>query len=121
MAAGGAAHVPAACHDAQGAVLDARHRGGRADSSGALKRRRTVWFDGTPTDTPVYDGALLRAGNEFHGPAIIEETTTSVVIPPRYACRVDEVRNYVLTRDGAQVRGTGAAAGERAQLVGGAA
>lgn len=94
---------------------------GGPDSSGALKRRRTVWFDGTPTDTPVYDGALLRAGNEFHGPAIIEETTTSVVIPPRYACRVDEVRNYVLTRDGAQVRGTGAAAGERAQLVGGAA
>lgn len=93
---------------------------GGPDSSAALKRRRTVWFDGEPMDTPVYDGALLRAGNEFHGPAIVEETTTSVVIPPRYACRVDDVRNYVLTRDGAQVRGTGTGdAG--AQLVGGAA
>ena len=56
--------------------------------------------EGAPVDTPVYDGALLRAGNEFHGPAIIEETTTTVVIPPRYAVRVDEFRNYVLTRDG---------------------
>ncbi len=93
---------------------------GGPDSSGALKRQRTVWFDGAPVDTPVYDGALLRAGNEFHGPAIIEETTTSVVIPPRYACRVDDVRNYVLTRDGAQVNGTGAER-QGAQLVGGAA
>ncbi len=93
---------------------------GGPDSSGAIKRRRTVWFDGEAMDTPIYDGALLRAGNEFHGPAIVEETTTSVVIPPRYACRVDDVRNYVLTRDGAQVRGTTAAAAG-IQSVGGAA
>jgi N-methylhydantoinase A len=92
---------------------------GGPDSSGALKRRRTVWFDGTSVDTPVYDGALLRAGNEFHGPAIVEETTTSVVIPPRYACRVDEVRNYVLTRDAEFPATTAGATG--AQLVGGAA
>ena len=35
-------------------------------------------------ETPVYDGALLRAGNRFPGPALIEETTTTVVVPPRY-------------------------------------
>ncbi len=93
---------------------------GGPDSSAALKRRRTVWFDGAPMDTPIYDGALLRAGNEFHGPAIVEETTTSVVIPPRYACRVDEVRNYVLTRDGAEVQATTVGAAGT-QLVGGAA
>ena len=37
----------------------------------------------TLVDTPIYDGALLRAGNEFHGPAIVEETTTSVRHPAR--------------------------------------
>jgi len=95
-----------------------RIESGGPDASGALKRRRTVWFDGESVDTPIYDGALLRAGNEFHGPAIVEELTTSVLIPPRYACHVDDVRNYVLTRDGVSAAPAEAGA---AQLVGGAA
>jgi N-methylhydantoinase A len=73
---------------------------GGADAGAALKRRRTCWFDGGAVETPVYDGDLLQAGNAFHGPAIIEETTTTVVIPPAYGCTVDPFRNYVLTRDG---------------------
>jgi N-methylhydantoinase A/oxoprolinase/acetone carboxylase beta subunit len=32
------------------------------------------------------------------GPAIIEETTTTVVIPEAYVCLVDKYKNYVLTR-----------------------
>ena len=52
-----------------------------ADPSGALKRRRTCRFDGRDVDTPVYDGEKVLAGNVIHGPAIIEETTTTVVIP----------------------------------------
>ncbi len=68
------------------------------DVSSALKRRRTCWFDGEAVDTPVYDGALLGAGHILSGPAIIEETTTTVVIPSRYDCRVDDQKNYILTR-----------------------
>jgi len=49
-------------------------------------------------DTPIYDGALLAAGHRLSGPAIIEETTTTVVIPSRYDCVVDDQKNYVLTR-----------------------
>lgn len=64
----------------------------------AIKRRRTSWFEGMPVDTPVYDGALLAAGHTFSGPAIIEETTTTVVIPSAYDCRVDDHKDYVLTR-----------------------
>lgn len=71
---------------------------GGEDASGAIKRRRTVWWDGTPTDTPVFDGALLRAGNRFEGPAIVEETTTTVVVPPAYTVEVDPFKNYVMTR-----------------------
>jgi N-methylhydantoinase A len=80
------------------------------DGSGALKRRRAAWFDGQPTDTPVYDGMRLRAGDAFHGPAIIEEATTTVVVPARYSLRVDEYRDYILTRDVAGAPAAGARA-----------
>jgi N-methylhydantoinase A len=69
-----------------------------ADPSKALKRRRVCRFNGRDVDTPVYDGEKMLAGNVINGPAIIEETTTTVVIPEAYACSVDKYKNYVLTR-----------------------
>jgi len=71
---------------------------GGADGSNALKRRRSCWFKGRQIDTPVYEGARLTAGASVRGPAIIEETTTTVVIPPAFVCAVDRWKNYVLTR-----------------------
>lgn len=94
-----------------------RIESGDADASSAVKRTRTAWFDGEPIETTVYDGARLRAGNEFHGPAMIEEETTTVVVPSRYGVRVDAYRNYIMTRDEV-------ASGDRAgvvEKVGGAA
>jgi N-methylhydantoinase A len=64
-----------------------RIESGGVDSTAAIKRQRRAWFDGEAVETTVYDGALLRAGNEFHGPAMIEEATTTVVVPSRYAVR----------------------------------
>jgi N-methylhydantoinase A len=71
---------------------------GSGDSSAAIKRHRVVWWDGAPVETPVFDGSLLRAGDTFDGPAIVEETTTTVVVPPRYSVEVDPYKNYVMTR-----------------------
>ena len=71
---------------------------GGADPAAALKRRRTCRFDGRDIDTPVYDGEKVVAGNVIDGPAIIEETTTTVVIPAAFVCAVDKYKNYVLTR-----------------------
>jgi N-methylhydantoinase A len=71
---------------------------GDGDATRSLKRRRVSRFDGRDAETPVYDGELLRSGDRFSGPAIVEETTTTVVIPPRYDCEVDAYKNYVLTR-----------------------
>jgi N-methylhydantoinase A len=71
---------------------------GGADAAAALKRRRTCRFDGKDVDTPVYDGEKVVAGNVIAGPAIIEETTTTVVIPAAFVCSVDKYKNYVLTR-----------------------
>ncbi|MBI2087565.1 MAG: hypothetical protein HYT78_02350 [Deltaproteobacteria bacterium] len=69
-------------------------------ASQALKRSRPVlWSKGNGyAETPVYDGDRLAAGHVLDGPAIIEEKTTTVVIPAAYRCRVDGVRNYILSR-----------------------
>jgi len=66
------------------------------DGSAAIKGHRKAWFDGKQHDTPVYDGLKLLAGNKFDGPAIIEEATTTVVVPASYHCTVDNIRGYQL-------------------------
>ena len=69
-------------------------------ASQALKRQRPVlWNLATGYEkTPIYDGAKLCAGHIVAGPAVIEEPTTTVVIPASFVCRVDDFRNYILTR-----------------------
>ncbi|MBZ0138504.1 MAG: hydantoinase/oxoprolinase family protein, partial [Pseudorhodoplanes sp.] len=71
---------------------------GGVDPTKALKRRRTCRFNGRDVDTPIYDGEKVMAGNIISGPAIIEETTTTVVIPEAYICSVDKYKNYILAR-----------------------
>ncbi|MBI2361122.1 MAG: hydantoinase/oxoprolinase family protein, partial [Deltaproteobacteria bacterium] len=72
--------------------------GGDENPQGALKRRRSCIFDGNAIDTPVYDGERIRAGNVIQGPAILEEKTTTVVVPPSFQCRVDRFKNYLLQK-----------------------
>ena len=43
---------------------------------------RTAHFGGTPVETPIFRGELLRPGDRVEGPAIIEEHTTTIVIIP---------------------------------------
>jgi len=71
---------------------------GGKDPKPALKRQRICRFDGRDIDTPIYDGEKILGGYVIAGPAIIEETTTTVVIPESYVCAVDKYKNYVLTR-----------------------
>lgn len=71
---------------------------GTRDASAALKRRRKCLFSGQEVDTPVYDGDRMLAGNVIEGPAIIEERTTTVVVPGGFRCTVDPYRNYILEK-----------------------
>jgi N-methylhydantoinase A len=48
--------------------------------------------------THIYHGAELSPGAELRGPAIIEESTTSVVIAPGDICMIDPLGNYVIHR-----------------------
>jgi N-methylhydantoinase A len=71
---------------------------GGKDPAPALKRRRNCRIGGRDIDTPIYDGKKILGGYVIPGPAIIEETTTTVVIPEAYTCSVDKYKDYVLTR-----------------------
>ena len=71
---------------------------GSPDAAPAQKSTRECIFNGVPVETPVYDGSLLRAGNRFEGPGIVEEAKTTVVVPEAFVCEVDRQHGYVLTR-----------------------
>ena len=68
------------------------------DASKALKNNREVFFEGKSVSTPVYDGLLLKNGNMVFGPAIVEEPTTTIVVPPDFDLTCDSYENYVMYR-----------------------
>ncbi len=70
------------------------------DSSGALKRKRPVYFRdrGDFEQTPCYAGELMRHGNVVAGPAIIEEAKTTLVVPANFQLIVDAYGNFLMRR-----------------------
>jgi N-methylhydantoinase A len=58
---------------------------------------RTVFFehDGT-LDANVHDATLLEPGMRLSGPAIVQDTASSLVLPPRHALRVDSYGNLIV-------------------------
>ncbi|UWQ05288.1 hydantoinase/oxoprolinase family protein [Aliiroseovarius crassostreae] len=66
-----------------------------------LKGTRPMVFnaDGIAQDTPVYDGAAMGAGDSLHGPAVIEEVTTTIVVEPGWTVSLHETGVYVMTAD----------------------
>jgi N-methylhydantoinase A len=71
----------------------------RSDASAAIKDRRRIWFAEDPLLAPVYDGAKLRAGHEISGPAIVEQPTTTIKVPPHWNAKVDEIGSLILWTD----------------------
>lgn len=56
----------------------------------ALKgQRQVVLPDGTTRDIPVFDRAVLPAGFAFPGPAIVEQSDTTILVDIGWDCRVD--------------------------------
>ncbi|BBW98819.1 hydantoinase/oxoprolinase family protein [Geobacillus icigianus] len=63
----------------------------------ALKEVRPVLFeDHRWIDTNVYDRDILNAGSVIHGPAIVEESSTSTVVYPDQTLEVDEYGNLII-------------------------
>jgi N-methylhydantoinase A len=63
----------------------------------ALVKEKPVWFNGRFRPTPLYDRERLDPGARFKGPAVVAEYSSTTVVPPDYACRVDEHLNLVLS------------------------
>jgi N-methylhydantoinase A len=72
----------------------------RAISSVEIARRgtRSCLFDGgaNRVETVTYDWDRMETGHEVFGPALIDDTTTTVLVPPGFSCEVDGYRNLLL-------------------------
>jgi N-methylhydantoinase A/oxoprolinase/acetone carboxylase beta subunit len=69
-----------------------------ATAEKALKNFRSVYFPETGgfADCPVYDRYLLKAGDKFNGPALIEEHESTIVILPNSMAQVDGSGNIIV-------------------------
>lgn len=70
--------------------------GSPGPSGDAEKPARDAWFNGRPHRSRVFELAGLKPGNKILGPAIIEDPTTTVVVPPDRGVRVDEFRTILM-------------------------
>jgi N-methylhydantoinase A len=66
--------------------------------AGALKKRRQVYFYGLErwVECPVYEREKLGQGCEMRGPAIVEEMSSTTLVPPSFVARVDQYGNLRL-------------------------
>jgi len=62
------------------------------DPSSARIEVRPAWFGDGFVDTTRYAWPRLQPGNRVEGPAIVEDSTTTLVLPPGRAIRIDEYR-----------------------------
>ncbi len=71
---------------------------GKASPEAALKEQRPVWL--TPHERPemtnIYDRYLLKSGNRFSGPAIVEEIDSTTLILGGCAVEVDGYGNLLI-------------------------
>ncbi|MEL7563487.1 MAG: hydantoinase/oxoprolinase family protein [Dehalobacterium sp.] len=61
------------------------------------KRGKAVFY-GTEHDTAFYNRKELKPGQEFFGPAIVEELTATTVVPPGFKVTMDEYRNILVQK-----------------------
>ena len=66
----------------------------------ALKSNRNLIFSnsGELIKTPVYDGNILSDGHQIHGPAVVEEDTTTLVIEPGWTLELHKSGTYIIKR-----------------------
>jgi N-methylhydantoinase A len=67
--------------------------------SQALRAHKPVYFRsaGEFVETPVYRRDLLKSGNEFHGPALVEEHASTTVVQPGDSVKVDLFGNLQIS------------------------
>ena len=70
---------------------------GEKDASRYIKSKREVYFEETGlTLTPIYDGDQMEYGNFIEGPAIVEQKTTTIVVPPGCSLELGKYGDYLI-------------------------
>jgi len=73
---------------------------GGGDADRARIDTRRVWIEGEWQDTAIYDRQALGVGARIEGPAIIEQTDTTIFVDPGLAGEIDGFGNVIVTRSG---------------------
>jgi N-methylhydantoinase A len=71
---------------------------GPGERSDPVLGRRMVVFDGTGHTTPVLLRDGLQAGAAHDGPVVIEEQSSTTVVPPGHTARLDGIGNILITK-----------------------
>lgn len=71
---------------------------GKRGEARALKGKRKAWVGARARfeDLPVYDRYRLAIGVAVRGPAIIEEDSTTLILPPKSRAKVERSGNVVV-------------------------
>jgi N-methylhydantoinase A len=71
------------------------------DASFAVSDRRRIYSkkEGASVESLVYQGSKLAYGNTINGPAVIEEATTTIVVPAGSRISVNEWGDYLMKLD----------------------
>ena len=82
---------------------------GQIEKSGSIKSagedttivesKREVIFNQKPHQTNVFNRQKIETNKKFSGPAIIEESTATTIIPPNYNIVKDDFGNIIITKE----------------------
>ena len=61
--------------------------------------KRKIIFNQKEYETKIYARQNIKINESFQGPAVIEESTATTVIPPNYSIVKDEFGNIIITKD----------------------
>lgn len=69
-----------------------------ATGESVVHRTDPIVFGGRTHETPRYRGVTLSPGQHIPGPAIIDQPTTTIVVPPEWDANLDDRSNIYLNR-----------------------
>jgi N-methylhydantoinase A/oxoprolinase/acetone carboxylase beta subunit len=72
------------------------------DFSAALIGRQSMICDLRSIQAPIVDRALLTAGNELRGPALVADRDSTTLLPPGFGLKVDGYLNLIINRNKAR-------------------
>ena len=58
---------------------------------------RSVWFEGGRAETPIYQREALPLNAKLKGPAILEQSDTTLVVEPKDSLAIDGFGNIIMS------------------------